>query len=282
VAYIILQEICKNVDGYRLSTFLSKDRDSKDGRIHAGPVWDFNLAFGNANYYDGWDTDDWEVDVLEAETQWDFQVPFWWYKLAHERVFAGWIRARWQELRAGVLATGALNAYIDSIADTLNEAQQRNFEIWPGPGEPGTGFWPVPDIFYTFSEYQDEIDYLKSWISERVAWMDANIGGLVHVRERPSAKIPEAPVLRQNYPNPFNGVTVIEYVLPVASTVLLTIHDAAGRTVRTLRLGAEPAGMQSLVWDGKTDDGSLVPSGLYVCQLTAGKESLRRKIVLLK
>lgn len=47
---IIMNELSKNVDGYRLSTYLYKDKNDK---LTAGPLWDFNLSFGNANYYNG-------------------------------------------------------------------------------------------------------------------------------------------------------------------------------------------------------------------------------------
>ncbi len=50
IDYFIMQEISKNVDGYRLSTFMYKQRDSDGGKLFMGPVWDFNLGFGNANY----------------------------------------------------------------------------------------------------------------------------------------------------------------------------------------------------------------------------------------
>ena len=44
-----MNEITKNIDGYRLSTYINVDIDKK---IKMGPIWDFNLAFGNADYCD--------------------------------------------------------------------------------------------------------------------------------------------------------------------------------------------------------------------------------------
>jgi hypothetical protein len=282
VDYFILQEICKNVDGYRLSAYLYKDRDSKDGKLHAGPIWDFNLAFGNANYYEGWHTEDWEIDVLTERTGGDFPPPFWWSKLVHERNFAGRIRERWHELRAGVLATAGLHATIDSIADTLNEAQQRNFGLWPGPGEPGVGFWPVPDIFYTFSTYQDEVDYLKSWIAERLDWMDVHISGLAGIRDRGATARPGTPMLWQNYPNPFNASTLIEYDLPGRAETSVIIRNPAGRVVRTLDRGIREQGMNRAVWDGRDDSGRAVSSGIYLVELSAGPSRQIRKMTVLK
>ena len=65
VDFLIMQEITKNIDGYRLSSYLYKDKDSNDGRLVAGPIWDFNLGFGNANYDEGWDTQGWMIDLTE-------------------------------------------------------------------------------------------------------------------------------------------------------------------------------------------------------------------------
>ena len=49
----IINELSKNIDGYRLSTYMYKDRDSNDGKLIMGPFWDYNLAFGNADYCNG-------------------------------------------------------------------------------------------------------------------------------------------------------------------------------------------------------------------------------------
>lgn len=284
VHYFILQEICKNVDGYRLSAFFSKDRDSKDGKLHAGPVWDLNLAFGNAYYYEGWHTRLWEIDALTEQCGKDFPPPFWWNKIAHERNFAGRIRTRWQELRTNVLNTGRLLTYIDSIADTLAEAQARNFDLcqWPGPGDPGMGFWPVPAIFRTFTTYQDEVDYLKTWIEERLLWMDANMSGLAGISDQKPVAGPETFVLRQNYPNPFNASTVIEYELAGKVETSLVIRNTAGQAVRTLVRGIQAAGMKRAVWDGRDDSGRPVPTGIYLCDLSAGSKRLIRKLTVLK
>lgn len=47
IDFFIVNELTKNIDGYRLSTFLHKDTS---GKLKMGPIWDFNLSFGNADY----------------------------------------------------------------------------------------------------------------------------------------------------------------------------------------------------------------------------------------
>ena len=51
--YFYVNEVSRNVDGYRLSSFFYKDRNSKNSKIIAGPVWDYDLAFRNADYCSG-------------------------------------------------------------------------------------------------------------------------------------------------------------------------------------------------------------------------------------
>ena len=91
VNFILVNEITKNVDAYRLSTYLYKNRDDIDPRIYACPVWDFNLGFGNANYYDGWKTDEWQLEYLTDYTTNQsgeyFLTPFWWRKLFDDTKF---------------------------------------------------------------------------------------------------------------------------------------------------------------------------------------------------
>ncbi|TVQ65988.1 MAG: T9SS C-terminal target domain-containing protein, partial [Balneolaceae bacterium] len=83
--------------------------------------------------------------------------------------------------------------------------------------------------------------------------------------------------LHQNYPNPFNNRTVIAYQLPEASDVQLTVYSLEGRAVAELFRGFQPAGRHSVAWDAPG-----LASGVYVCLLTAGPLTLRRKMTLLK
>jgi len=83
--------------------------------------------------------------------------------------------------------------------------------------------------------------------------------------------------LHQNYPNPFNNATVIAYQLPEASDVRLTVYSVEGRAVAELYRGFQSAGHHSVAWNATG-----LASGVYVCMLTAGPLTLRRKMTMLK
>ena len=169
IDYFIINEITNNVDGLRLSTFFNKNKDSHGGKINAGPVWDYNIAFGNANYNNGSQYTGWAYQMVESNTG---AVPFWWARFMQDTLFKNTLRCRWFDLRKTVLNTTTIFNYIDSTANYLNEAQARHFSQWPILG---IYEWPNPSPYPT--TYAGEVSYLKTWIQNRLAWLDANMVG---------------------------------------------------------------------------------------------------------
>ena len=89
--------------------------------------------------------------------------------------------------------------------------------------------------------------------------------------------------LAQNAPNPFSLKTEITFMVPEgAGRVALTVHNVNGQVVRTLLRGELPAGPSLAVWDGLSDDGRHLASGIYFIRLAVGGESVFRKTTLLK
>jgi len=166
IDYLILTEISHNVDGYRLSTFLHKDKDSNGGKLKMGPVWDYNIAYGNVTYDNGFSTAGWYVLSPKNNTN---NIPFWWRKLLEDKRFISKLEQRWFDLRKLELADIKILNLIDSIATELQDAQIRNFERWDILGK---YIWPN---YFIGATYQEEITYLKDWVLDRMAWMDKNI-----------------------------------------------------------------------------------------------------------
>jgi hypothetical protein len=84
-------------------------------------------------------------------------------------------------------------------------------------------------------------------------------------------------VLEQNYPNPFNHTTTIWFRLPTKMMVDLAVYDILGRQVDRLRSSEMDAGTHRVIWDAST-----LPSGCYICRLTADGSSVRTKMLLAK
>jgi CotH kinase protein/Concanavalin A-like lectin/glucanases superfamily/Secretion system C-terminal sorting domain len=168
--YFLLSEFSKNVDSYRLSTYLYKDRDDKIGKLTMGPIWDYNIAFGNVNYDIGPSPIGWYKDTYYGG---NYAIPFWWDRLFSDSTFVKIVRNRWEELRTDIYSLQSINNTIDSLTVLLNESKKRNFDKWPILG---VHVWPNSFVGNT---HKDEINYLKNWISDRVAWMDNNTGFVI-------------------------------------------------------------------------------------------------------
>lgn len=264
VDHFLLSEFFKNVDAYRISTFMYKDRDSKGGKLNAGPIWDFNLTLGKAWYAeDAGRVDEWEIDH-DAYHPGDWpKVPFWWNFLGHDRYFAGKVRIRWAELSRAILHPDSLDRRIDLIADTLSEARARDVKRWPEPSMDHS--------------YAEELSRIKSWIRGRTLWINNHLWSLAGVDEVQESGSSPRFVLFQNYPNPFNATTSIRYYLSQNGEVRLRLFNLAGQEVATLAGGVEPAGEHQV-----TLDGTGMASGIYLCRLECAGGIETRRLLLLR
>ena len=170
IDYFIVNELSRNVDAYRLSSYFYKDRKSIDGKLKAGPVWDYDLAFRNANYCDGSNTNGWAYKFNSVCAGDFWQVPDWWNILLSDTAFKSNLYCRWKELRQTALSSSRLNFLIDSIATLTLEARQRHFVQWPVLGK---YIWPNPEPIAV--TYEGEIVTLKNWLEQRLNWLDKNI-----------------------------------------------------------------------------------------------------------
>ena len=95
-------------------------------------------------------------------------------------------------------------------------------------------------------------------------------------------QLPTGFALSQNYPNPFNPETKIEFALPDAATVTLTVYNVLGQVGVTLVNDEFLAGTHQVSWQGRDQQGQAVGSGVYLYRLQAGAETMTRKMMLLK
>ena len=99
--------------------------------------------------------------------------------------------------------------------------------------------------------------------------------------------IPTVTELIGNYPNPFNPETWIAYTLAEGSVASIKIYDAKGQAIRVLELGRKPAGVyvekeSAAYWDGKTDTGEQVSSGMYFYSLITDSSIYTKRMVIVK
>lgn len=170
-----LVEVSKNVDGFRYSCYLSKDRG---GKLKLEPPWDWNRSFGNANYYGGWQPNNWYWTYLRPS-----EVN-WYRRLSQDPAFARRCADRWVELRRSVLQPEAIKGRIDQLAAQLSEAQKRNYRRWPILGD------QVTCNYYVGNSYEDEVRWLKNWIDRRIVWIDGQVAAMAQrqAAARPSAR----------------------------------------------------------------------------------------------
>ncbi len=256
VDFFLINELSRNIDGYRLSTFMYKDKDDKGGLLTLGPIWDFNLAFGNANYCQGGNTQGWAYRFNEYCPNDFWLVPFWWDKLMQDPHFVGKVKLRWLTLRNGSWSNEAIFQKINEYESLLSEAQNRNFQRWSVLGE---YTWPNNFVGAT---YEEEVNYLRGWIEQRLEWMDAEIDDF----EGPAdvTGLGEVNIDLDVFPNPFidhisfkrNGVAAIE---------LVKIFSFTGQLVATV--GNEGKSSDTLIWDGLNLHGLEAPSAIYLYQV---------------
>jgi hypothetical protein len=102
------------------------------------------------------------------------------------------------------------------------------------------------------------------------------------MRVEKAQALPQIAALHQNFPNPFNPSTEIRFDIPTAREVQLRVFNQLGQTVRTLVDNRMKAGTYRIKWDGKTEAGNSISSGVYFYSLEAGDFSQIRKMTLVK
>jgi len=172
VDFMLLSEIPKEVDKYRYSTYFYKEKDTDGGKLFAGPAWDFDLGYGNVNYWDpGLDHTGWLYKMVEPV---DWSIMYWWKRLMEDEYFKDMAKTRWTWLRQNRLDDSEIHALIDSILVLTEDAKDRNYERWPILG---TYVWPNYDWFG--NTYADEVDYFEDFLFPRLEWMDENFLGSI-------------------------------------------------------------------------------------------------------
>ena len=180
VDYILMAEFASNPDSYQFSTYFHKDRS---GKLRAGPIWDYNLSFGNDLFVFGFDRSFYDVWQFDFENR---GAKFW-RDLYQDETFNCYLAKRWFELIEANQTFNYLTIsnLIDSYVALLSESQERELQRWP----PQEG-WP------TVADQAQNILEMKDWIQERINWMSTNIGSSANCMDVP---VPDLVISKIHY-----------------------------------------------------------------------------------
>lgn len=223
IDYFIITELSRDLDGYRVSVFFHKDKDSKGGKLTMSPFWDYNICFGNANFMSAGQTAGWAEEGIGA-ADW-YEIPFWWDRFREDPYFETMLKYRWEELRKNVISKNTLNHFIDSCQNLLDEAQQRNFEKF---NVLNSYVWPNNNIG---GSYVNEVNYLKMWVNNRLDWLDSQIDAIEPSFTTSIGELAFQEKKALVYPNPFNENFTVEFEINTGSNVKVAIRNVLGQTV---------------------------------------------------
>lgn len=188
VDYFIHTELSLNADGFKRSSYFYKDKDDLDGtmaKMKAGPVWDYNLAYGDCNFCNANNVESWVYEGCTTNP-----TPSFWKKLTTDPAFMKQVRERYAQLRHTIISQESINAFFDSYAELLDEAKDRHYAKYSdllvdpnsqqggggwGWGWPGMGGTTSPVSYfaaYFVSSYEEEIKTVKEWFQKRLAFLD--------------------------------------------------------------------------------------------------------------
>jgi len=155
INYFLVNELLRNVDGAVSSFYMYKKRD---GKLFFGPVWDFDLAMGNAGY-----------DNANNPVGWHIHDKPWFDRLFQDPAFTARVKARWQTLKAEGKLQQLLD-YAQARATWLDTQQKKNFSIWSITDFEG---WIMHVALGTYSA---EFNQMVQWQTQRIQWMDTQFG----------------------------------------------------------------------------------------------------------
>ena len=211
--YMFTRELAKELDSYRYSVYMYKDHIDDGGKLNMGPTWDFNIGYGNINY---------GSERSELPRGWMFNQGgsrmFWFERLMDDPKFANITQCRWEYHRAHIMSDESINRIIDNSVAELGEAVTRSHYLWKTLGR---YVWPN---YFVGDTYQEEIDYLRNWVLERVHWMDINMPGDCDMEDLSAYEIEKQgiPELLM-YPNPSSGEVTFETKRNIVSIDVMSI-----------------------------------------------------------
>lgn len=253
--YFIVNELSRNNDGFKKSSYFHKDKDSNStqSKLVAGPVWDFDWAWKNIDecpMLSVTDGSGWAHLINDCGP--DNPSVGWYVRLLQDTNFQNKLRCRWENLRQTILNIENINNYVDTTALYLQQAQQRQFDRWGNLGM-NTG---SPEVDADPNTFEGQMTRFKNWIATRIAWLDANIPGSLETCNLNTAELPSYNWVTA-YPNPVNDK--IHFSTNTQNFInRVYITDSFGKVVMDQKLFSTHQTIQTSSWS----------LGVYFCKLT--------------
>ena len=161
IDYYLVNEISKNQDAAAFETTSSIFFSYVPGeKIKMGPIWDYDLGFGNVDY----------SPAILPEGFWIKTGNPWYKRMFEDEFFEQAVRDRFNNYYYGNLSN--FQSKIDEFESYLSTSQEKNFELYPEILDPNVYVWPIPIRFYNHNGY---VNHLKAWLSERWDWLYSSL-----------------------------------------------------------------------------------------------------------
>ncbi|MGM0597962.1 MAG: CotH kinase family protein [Myxococcota bacterium] len=171
VDFYLVHELTKNPDSnFFSSIYLYKPRDEE--KLYFGPVWDFDLSLGNAQwamygFFDGSTSQGWHT--RKQDNRVEDPVINWYVRLFEDPAFEQRVRDRWSELHDQGVLTKLLQ-YVDKRGDWLSVVQTDNFSIWEVLDRV-----LQPDLSPVTGSYQNHVSAVRTFLEDRIEWIDSQL-----------------------------------------------------------------------------------------------------------
>ena len=262
--YFIVSEFSRNINAYKKNCYYFKNKDSKDTKIHSGPVWDFDSGYKNLDAcspFSATDGSGWSYKINDCPDN-KTNSNGWIVRLLQDPAFASAVNARYTLMRNSYLSSGYLNNFIDSVQNLASEAQVRHYTKWNILSS------PVGDaeVDAQPATYDGQVLKFKNWIQTRLAWLDVHIPS--DITSVPNEQL-EPEFSYRIFPNPGSDLIYIE-----ASSKIQDVEIIQGSGQSVLHLSGISAYETQV-------NVSKLSSGIYMVLVKMdGKQQVSSKLVI--
>lgn len=259
VDYIVINELAKNADSYLFSTFLYKDKESKDPRLKFGPLWDYDLAYGNTFFQEGYKTDGWQFAINGV-----LRI----VQIMRDTNFVKSYESRWFSLRKTWLSDDSIMNTIDELTSNIYESRIRNYNVWHTLDK--DLFYPV----YQTRSYDEDIAQIKDWIVRRTTWIDANIGSIYYPMPNGINSREKIFINVYAYPNPFVDNLKVNILSEMNGICKVQLTDVTGKVILARNVQVSGHIEESVYLC--SSDFSDMKQGIYMLSVTQNTEIIYR------